>query len=170
MNSPNQADFYKFSRNYIRFWNYDWHKDIQENNNLFELIKSTKELVDNFCHSEETIFMSCGIPIRFRIAFSSAFRNFDSRFMGERDYRKATVKKVEDFYTGEIKAFINARERMFEIFDGGDRLRIFRTNDFASIDIIHEFSILLNAYKIPLFTYDFSGLKGTVKLTNFMTS
>jgi hypothetical protein len=57
---------------------------------------------------------------------------------------------------------------MFEIFDGGDRLRIFRKSDFAVIDIIHELGILLNAYKLPFFTYDFSGLKGTVKLTNFM--
>jgi hypothetical protein len=168
LNNPNAADFYKFSRNYIRFWNYDWHKDIQENNNLFELIKSTKELVDNFCYSEETVYKSCGIPIRFKIAFSSAFRNFDPKFMGERDYKKATVKRAEDYYTGEMKNFIVIREKMFEIFDGGDRLRIFRTSDFETTDIIHEFSILLNTYKIPLFTYDFSGLRGMVKLTNFL--
>lgn len=168
MNHPNSPDFYKFSRDYIRFWNYDWHKDMAENRNLFELIKSAKELVDNFCHSEETIYKSCGIPIRFKIAFSSAFRNFDTKFMGERDYKKATVNRAEDYYTGEIKSFIQAREKMFEIFDGGDRLRIFRKSDFAIADIMHELSILLNAYRIPFFTYDFSGLKGTVKLTNFM--
>jgi len=168
INNPNSAEFYKFSRNYIRFWNYDWHKSLAENRNLFELIKSTKEVVDNFCYSEETIFKSCGIPIRFKIAFSSAFRNFDQKFMGERDYKKVTVNKAEDYYTGEIKDFLHAREKMFEIFDGGDRFRIFRKNDFAVADILHELGILLNAYKIPFFTYDFSGLKGTVKLTNFM--
>jgi hypothetical protein len=168
INYPHSPDFYKFSRNYIRFWNYDWHKDIQENNNLFELIKSTKEIVDNFCYSEETIFKSCGVPIRFRIAFSSAFRNFDTKFMGERDYKKFTIAKSEDYYTSEIKGFLEARERMFEIFDGGDRLRIFHKSDFAVTDILHELGIILNAYKIPFFTYDFSGLKGTVKLTNFM--
>ena len=168
INNPNSAEFYKFSRNYIRFWNYDWHKDIAENHNLVELIKSSKELVDSFCYSEETIFKSCGIPIRFKIAFSSAFRNFDQKFMGERDYKKVTVNKAEDYYTGEIKDFLHVREKMFEVFDGGDRLRIFRKSDFALIDIIHELGILLNAYKLPFFTYDFSGLKGTVKLTNFM--
>lgn len=168
INYPHSADFYKFSRNYIRFWNYDWHKDIQENHNLFDLIRSTKEIVDNFCYSEETIFKSCGVPIRFRIAFSSAFRNFDTKFMGERDYKKFTISRSEDYYTGEIKGFLEAREKMFEIFDGGDRLRIFHKSDFAINDILHEMGILLNAYKVPLFTYDFSGLKGTVKLTNFM--
>ena len=168
MNSPYSADFYKFSRNYIRFWNYDWHKDIEENNNLFDLIKSTKELVDNFCYSEETIFKSCGIPIRFKIVFSSAFRNFDPVFMGERDYTKANVKRSEDYYKGEIKEFIMIREKMFEIFDGGDRLRIFRSTDFKTTDIMHELGIVLSSFKIPFFTYDFSELRGTVKLTNYI--
>jgi hypothetical protein len=168
INSPYSNDFYRFSNNYIRFWNYDWHKDIDENKNLFELIKSTKELVDNFCLSEETIFKSCGIPIRFRIFFSSAFRNFDSVFMGEREYKKATVKSSEDFYKGDIKKFISIREKLFDIFDGGDRLRIFRSTEFVPEDIMHEWSIILSAYKVPFFTYDFSGLKGMVKLTNFI--
>jgi hypothetical protein len=168
INYPHSSDFYKFSRNYIRFWNYDWHREIQENNNLFELIKSAKEVVDNFCYSEETIFKSCGVPIRFRIAFSSAFRNFDAKFMGERDYKKFTIARSEDYHNSEIKNFLEVREKMFETFDGGDRLRIFHKSDFSANDIMHELGILLNAYKIPLFTYDFSGLKGTVKLTNFM--
>jgi len=168
LNSPNPSDFYKFSRNYIRFWNYDWHKDILENNNLFERIKSAKEIVDNFCYSEETIFKSCGIPIRLKIAFSSAFKGYDDKFMGERDYKKITINKTEDYYNDEVKTFLQTREKMFEIFDGGDRLRIFRKNDFTTTDILHELSILLSAYKLPFFTYDFSGLKGTVKLTNFM--
>jgi hypothetical protein len=168
LNNPNPSDFYKFSRNYIRFWNYDWHKDIEENNNLFERIKSAREVVDNFCYSEETIFKSCGIPIRLKIAFSSAFKGYDDKFMGEREYKKITVNKTEDYYTDEVKKFLQTREKMFEIFDGGDRLRIFRKNDFTTADILHELGILLSAYKLPFFTYDFSGLKGTVKLTNFM--
>jgi len=168
LNNPYSTDFYRFSRNYIRFWNYDWHSGLQENNNLYELIKSTKELIDNFCLSEETIFKSCGIPIRFRIAFSSAFRNFDPVFMGERDYKKANVHRAEDFYSGEIKEFLFARERMFKIFDGGDRLRIFRTSDFKPTEIIQEFNIILNSFKIPFFTYDFSSTRGIIKLTNYI--
>lgn len=168
MNMPYANEFYKYSRNYIRFWNYDWSKDISENDNLLQLLKSTKELVDSFCYSEETIFKSCGIPIRFRIAFSSAFRNFNPVFMGERDYQKATVKRLEDFYSGEIKEFLFAREKLFEVFDGGDRLRIFRSSEYSNVDIVREISIMLNSFKIPLFTYDFSGLKGIIKLTNYM--
>jgi hypothetical protein len=168
LNNPNSPDFYRYSRNYIRFWNYDWHKDMKDNHYLFELIKSTKELVDNFCYSEETIFKSCGVPIRFKIVFSSAFRNFDPVFMGERDYKKANVKGVADFYKGEINDFITIREKMFELFDGGDRLRIFRTTDFKPEDIVHEWSVILSTFKIPFFTYDFSGLVGMVKLTNFI--
>lgn len=168
LNDLNPADFYKFSRNYIRFWNYDWHKDNEEINNLFDRIKSAKEIVDNFCYTEETIFKSCGIPIRLKIAFSSAFKGYDDKFMGEREYKKITIGKTEDYYTDEVKRFLQTREKMFEIFDGGDRLRIFRKSDFTTTDVLHELGILLSAYKLPFFTYDFSGLKGTVKLTNFM--
>jgi hypothetical protein len=60
------------------------------------------------------------------------------------------------------------REKMFEIFDGGDRLRIFRSSSFKPSDILHEWSVILGTFKIPFFTYDFSGLRGMVKLTNFM--
>jgi len=167
INNPNRSDFYKFSRNYIRFWNYDWHRNTKGEDTFFELIKSTKELVNSFCRNEETIFKSCGIPMRFKIAFSSAFKNFEKNFSGERGYKKITVNKIEDYYNGEMKLFLQYREKLSEIFDGGDRVRIFRSNNFSS-DIIHELGIILNAYRIPLVTYDFSGLKGMVKLTNFM--
>jgi hypothetical protein len=168
INSENKSYFYKFNRNYIRFWNYDWHRTIHEDT-FHELILSTKELVDNFCRNEETIFKSCGIPIRFKIAFSSAFKNFDQNFTGERGYKKITINKIEDYYSGEMKSFLQYREKMFESFDGGDRFRIFRSSNFSSSDIIHELGILLNAYRIPLFTYDFSSLRGTIKLTSFIS-
>lgn len=165
-NTPYAADFYRFSRNYIRLWNYDWNKDLGEN--MFELLKSTKTFIENFCISEETIFKSCGIPIRFRISFSSAFRNFDAKFMGERGYKKFNLKNISDYHSGELKEFITVREKLFEVFDGCDRLRIFRSHDFKDEEITREFSILLSTFKIPFFTYDFSQLRGTVKLTNFM--
>ncbi|GIU69486.1 MAG: hypothetical protein KatS3mg002_0722 [Candidatus Woesearchaeota archaeon] len=166
-NTPYSADFYRFSKNYIRLWNYDWHKDLKNNKEMISLLNSTKEVVENFCISEETIFKSCGIPIRFRIALSSAFRNFDVKFMGEREYRKTTVNGINDYYSGEIKDFIIAREKIFEIFDGCDRLRLFRGSDFSTDEVLREMLFLLNNYKIPFFTYDFSQLRGTVKLTNF---
>ncbi len=168
LNGNASSGFYRFSRNYIRFWNYDWQKNVEEDDTLFDLLKSTKEVIDHFCYSEETIFKSCGIPIRFRIAFSSAFRNFDPQFMGEREYKKANIRGIEDYYKQETKEFIYTREKMFEIFDGGDRLRIFRTAEFNTKDIIHEFSHIISSYKIPFFTYDFSGMRGMIRLTNYI--
>lgn len=167
-NGQYAADFYRFNRNYIRLWNYDWYKDIRDNQDMIGLLNSTKELIEHFCISEETIFKSCGIPIKFRVSFSSAFKNFDNKFMGEREYRKTTVKKIDDYQSGEIKDFIIAREKLFEIFDGCDRLRIFRSHESSTQEILREFNFILNTYKIPLFTYDFSQLIGIVKLTNFM--
>jgi hypothetical protein len=88
--------------------------------------------------------------------------------MGEREYKKTTVKSIDDYYSGDIKEFITAREKIFEIFDNCDRLRIFRSHESKEEDILREFSFILNTYKIPFFTYDFSQLRGMIKLTNFM--
>ncbi|HIH31697.1 TPA: hypothetical protein HA235_03235 [Candidatus Woesearchaeota archaeon] len=167
LNAPYTQDFFKFSRNYIRLWNYDWYKDIMQNSNLLELIKSSKEVMENFCISEETIYKSCGIPMRFKITLSSAFKNFEPKFMGEREYKKTNIRKIEDYSENEIKEFILTREKIFEIYDGCDRLRIFRTQDFKPEDIVRETALMFNTYKIPFFTYDFSSIKGVIKLTNY---
>src|SRR3989339_884929 len=167
LNAPYTQDFFKFSRNYIRLWNYDWYKDIMQNSNLLELIKSSKEVMENFCISEETIYKSCGIPMKFKITLSSAFKNFEPKFMGEREYKKTNIRKIEDYSENEIKEFILTREKIFEIYDGCDRLRIFRTQDFKPEDIVRETALMFNTYKIPFFTYDFSSIKGVIKLTNY---
>ncbi|MEM4711233.1 MAG: hypothetical protein QXL18_04780, partial [Candidatus Woesearchaeota archaeon] len=167
-NGQNTIDFYRFNSNYIRLWNYDWHKDIKDNEERLSLLKSTKEVVDNFCASEETIFKSCGIPIRFKVKFSSAFKHFDEKFMGEREYKKTTVKELNDYISGEIKDFINVREELFELFDGCDRLRIFRSQDVTEQELIKEIIYVMNNFKIPFFTYDFSQLRGVVRLTDFI--
>ncbi|MEM4710906.1 MAG: hypothetical protein QXL18_03100, partial [Candidatus Woesearchaeota archaeon] len=66
------------------------------------------------------------------------------------------------------KDFINVREELFELFDGCDRLRIFRSQDVTEQELVKEIIYVMNNFKIPFFTYDFSQLRGVVRLTDFI--
>jgi hypothetical protein len=164
LNEPHQHQFFRFNQNYIRFWNYDW----QQQENILELMQSCKELVEDFYVSQETIFKSCGIPIRFKIVFSSATKRYDEDFLSERAYHKTTVRKPEDLYSKEMRAFLRIREKLFRIFEGGDRIRFFRDDNFQPEDLLHEFSFILNSFEIPFFCYDFKKRKGETKLTHYL--
>ena len=124
--------------------------------------------LDEFCKAEETIFKSCGIPIRYRVVLSSAFERFDKDFMSPRTYKKFTVKGLDDFYTENAVQDIRQREDLFRIFCGGDRIRFFRDRTFTPEGIISEFSFLMNTYNLPLISYDFESMRGEVTLNNFL--
>jgi len=165
---PYVKEFFTLSRNYIRFWNYGWKEPNLNQNYVIELIKSTKEEIDNFCVSEETIYKSCGMPTRFKVAFSCLFNGSKFKF-SKGLFHKTEIKKLEDLYSKEIEELLGVKEEIFQAFDGGDRSRFYRTGKINSKDICREFNIILKTYKIPFFCYDFAKIKGAdIKLTTFI--
>ncbi len=166
INGINQKTFYRFSRNYIRFWNYDWQEKQQPY--ILDLLESSNQLLKKLSNTQETIFRSCGMPIRFRIAFSSAFSKFDLQFLSSRKYSKRNIQGIKDLSSSGFQSYVKTREKVMNIFDGGDRFRIFRNGKIDPEEIIHEFNFLLNTYNIPLFSYDFSEMRGDIKLTRFL--
>lgn len=158
LNEPYIEKLFSYSRSYIRFWNYGWKKIDKEPNLIIDLLKSTKEVIDEFCTSEETIYKACGMPTRFKIAFSCAFKEAKKENFSEEKFKKIKIKKMEDLYSDEIKEILSEKEKIFKIFDGGDRLRLYRSTNFEPKDIIREIRILLNSFQIPFFCYDFGEL------------
>ncbi|MFH1916546.1 MAG: hypothetical protein ABIJ21_04735 [Nanoarchaeota archaeon] len=150
--------------NYVRFWNYN----LSEEEHFIDILKTVQEETDLFCKTEETIYKSCGIPIRFRITFSSKFSGYAREDFSERGYRKRSIKRIKDFEDAEILGTIETRERMAKIFKNADRVRFFRGGDFKVSEVVHEFSILFSRHEIPLFCYDFAERKGDLSLTQFM--
>ena len=165
LNYPNTKKFFLHSNNYIRFWNYNLSDEKQAN--LLELMQSAKKEIDIFCKTEETIYKSCGIPITFRINFSSVFKKFSPN-LSSRIYHKTTIKRFKDFQSKEMSILISLKEDLTKIFDGGDRARFFRRGEYTAEEIIKEWAFLMNTHELQLITYDFKELKGDVKLTNFM--
>ncbi len=172
-NQNYQNKFFNTSYNYIRLWNYDILFNEETNKEedferFKDLLTSTVEEVEDFCKREETIFRSCGIPIRFKIVLSSAFRRFDKDFLSPRIYKKVLIKSLKDYYRDDVIKDIKRRESLYKIFKGGDRVRFFRDAKTSTDEIITEFHYLLTNHHLPLFTYDFRTLKGELTLNSFL--
>ena len=159
--------FLVYSRGYIRFWNYESVQKEIDDIDIKSLIESTKEEVNNFCSSLETIYLSCGIPTRFKIAFSSA-NNFSNNTMSQLKYPKISIKNSDDFHKEHIKEIIVEKEKEFKIFDGGNFIKLSRIGAAQSKNIVREINTLLTGYKLPFFCYDFSESGKNLKLSEFI--
>jgi hypothetical protein len=176
LNDVNQSKFFSLSYNYIRLWNYGSvftnHTTLEHNDEDFEkfcnLLESAKNELNDFCKAEETIFKSCGIPIRFRVVLSSAFERFDREFMSPRTYKKVTIHSISDYHDEKNVSEIRRRETLFNVFEGGDRVRFFRDRNFTPEEAISELNFLLSTFTLPLITYDFEALKGELTLDKFL--
>lgn len=175
LNNHNQSKFFSYSYNYIRLWNYGSvfidNSTLESESEKFErfraLLEGTMTELNEFCKAEETIFKSCGIPIRYKVVLSSAFERLDKE-VSPRTYKKVTIKGLDDFYAAATIKEIRQREELFRIFNGGDRVRFFRDRTFAPEEVISEISFLLNTFSLPLISYDFESIKGEVTLDNFL--
>lgn len=168
--APNTPDgkkgFFRIIKHHIRFWNYDWAET--ERYLILDLLGSVQEGIRRFCRSEEIIFKSCGLPIRFQIGLSTTFAKFDQDFFSERRYNKTVVESLKDLQTQEMNHYLHIRERLFKIFDGADRLRFFFTRGIAVDELLRCGRYLLSSHDLPAFTFDFRGKKGELKLTSFL--
>ncbi len=161
---------FSYSRNFVRFWNYVWEDKIYTKDMIFSLLEDTKQEIKRFCIVEENIYKSCGIPTRFRIAFSSALSGLkqDSFITGE-NFFKIEIKELKDLYSDHVKEILSYKEKLFSIFSGGERIKINRKGNIDLKDIYREINYLLTSYNLPLLCYDFSSISGTeIKLTRFM--
>lgn len=164
-----EKETFFLSRNYIRFWNYGWKDASKDQELVIDLISSLKNEVDNFCKSQEIIYFACGMPTRFNIGFSCAFKKSKEEF-SDRGFQKLEVFRIEDLYSKGIKSMLEPKERIFQNFDGGDRVRFFRKGKIDTADIAREVGVILNTYKLPFFCYDFKELAGPdIKLTDFIS-
>lgn len=160
----NYHAFFRFSRNYIRFWNYEVMDE--DFDSFVTLIEETERDIYRFARQEEIVFQSCGIPIRFRLAFSSSFRKFNETL--KRAYKKTkTISSLHDFQQDQLINYLDVRERLLHHFNGGDRLRFFRAGTADTPQVKKELLYLLNTVDIPLLCYDFANRVDNVKLQDF---
>ncbi|MGE0792624.1 MAG: hypothetical protein AB7V77_00415 [Candidatus Woesearchaeota archaeon] len=162
-NKPYENYFFSVSSNYIRLWNYD--PDREDYNMFVSSLQDIEQYLDDFSKTEETIFKSCGIPIRFKISLSSAFGKFGEK-MSKRKYEKITIKNKEDLTSEKTKNYIEKRKQLFDLFMC-DRIRFFRNEDYNTTKITDEFFTIMDNYRLPFFSYDFKPRQGNLTLNTF---
>jgi len=163
----NDKEFMEFSRNYIRIWNFGLLQPGIDPNLLMNMINEAKKKIDNFAVAEETIYKSCGMPFRFKIAFSCAFENSVEK-MSSAKYSKVEIDNFEDLYKNKIKKEILEKENVSSIFNGGNDVTFHRRGFFDYSDILREMSFIMNTYKFPLFSFNFKNLGGNMRLSSFV--
>ncbi len=157
LDGKNIRTFFSLGKNYIRFWNYGWKKLNFSQDYLIDLFKEARNEVNKFTIFEETIYKSCGMPTRFNIAFSSCFEDFVKNIFTQPVYKKVELKTLQDLFNNEMKEVLTTKERLFEVFDGGDQTSFHRRLDASPEDIIREINFILTSYRIPFFKFNFAG-------------
>lgn len=164
INYPKTTEFLAIARNYIRLWNFNL--STEENEKLLTMMNIAKRKIDEFCSAEETIYKSCGMSMRFKVALSCAFKEATPGF-SEEAYQKLEIKGFSDFNKREIKKDLKAREALCSVLDGGNRVSFYRTGQINPEEILNEIAFLLNNYKIPFLIYNFKNIHGNLKLSSF---
>lgn len=168
LNGKYAMEFFSFGKNYIRIWNYGWKESTRDYAMMIDLLRSAKEDIEDFCLSEETIYKSCGIPVRFRISLAVAAKGFDE-YMAEDKWKKIYIKDTEDLHSPSLTEMLKEKEQISSVFTGGNYVLFHRASGTPAKEMLRELSIIMNTYKITMFCYDFGEVMGTnMKLTNFL--
>ncbi len=167
--SPDHAqNYFMFSRNYVRFWNYGWKTPAYDQAFVIAYLSESKKAVDEYCLSEETIYKSCGMPTRFRIAYSCTDQGSATKLFSPANYRRVTIHSPTDFFSNdEINTTISTKEDIFKQFDGGDRITFDRPLPKKSEDVVNEISYILNTFRLPFFRYHFTN-QSEIPLTRYL--
>lgn len=164
--NPEDYDILRFSRNYIRFWNFGAGHE-EDMDYVLNMISEAKKQAEEFARMEEKIYKSCGMTTRFQIALSCAFPD-SSDNLSAKKYAHLEIKNSDDLYKKEIKKKIAEREELSGLFSGGNDVTFFPSGQPETDEIVREIQIILNSYKIPFFSFNFSKLKGDMTLSVFI--
>ncbi|MEM4330470.1 MAG: hypothetical protein QW273_00480 [Candidatus Pacearchaeota archaeon] len=163
-----KKEFLELSRHYIRLWNYSLSiMDSYKQEEIINMINEAKKKIESFSIAEETIYKSCGMPIRFKLALSCAFRK-SLEELSEAKYKRLGIYDFNNLYEQKIRKEIKYRESISDLFNGGNDVSFHRLGDYDIEDIIREVFFILNNMRFPFFSYNLEGIKNSVKLTDYL--
>lgn len=143
------------ARTYVRFWNYGLKQPDIEQETVLMLLESTKETLENFAVAQETIYTSCGMPLRFRLGFSPMFSSAIPRAFSAKRFPRLEVASSAQLMSEAVQSVLRDRERAFALLSGGDRVRIHRRPDVEAETVLREALWLHKTYSLPLVCYAF---------------
>ncbi len=165
--------FLDFSKIYFRFWNYGLKQKNLDYDEVMLLLESSRNIIKNYSQGQNTIYTSCGLPLRFKSSFSVLFEDKKPNFFSEKKYENVNIHNIKDFFDKNINKILKLKEKANNIFDGGDRTRFFRitnSEDYKKFehDFFNELSFIHKTYNFRFYGYDFSkNKKEVVSLKRF---
>lgn len=157
-------EIFALSRNYVRFWNYDYLRLTYDHRVMEGLFRLIKKRAEEFCTAQETIYASCGMPVRFKAAFSTANTALSNDyFTTTLDRSRLEVSSMQDFYSDSFREHMKSKEALVDMFDGGFQLTVHKNGIFNPAEAAREANVLLGTYKVPFFAYMVNGPKGILK-------
>ncbi len=159
---------FEYSKNYIRFWNFEFGKTEEEALFFLETLDEIKREVDLFSKNQETIYLSCGMPTAFKIGFSMAYKNFDKDIPLEEQFQPINISTTKDLYSPAMKERLRILEKAAQLFDGGSEVKFIHIGNERSVDVLREINTILNSHNAPFFCCSFKNPTGiNMNLTNF---
>jgi len=153
-------DFMLFSRNYIRFWNFE------ASELPLELVRSAKEEIDRFSASEYIIYQACGMPTRFEIALAPAFKM--GSFSPEQ-FQRMEITRPEELLSEKTKNILRQREELSSLFNGGGIASFYNSGALSLQEFMRVLETVATTYRFPLINFEFKrGSMPELKLTEFM--
>ncbi len=168
LNPEHAQHYFRFSRFFVRFWNYGWKTPEFDQHFVTKFLSESKKAVDEYCISEETIYKSCGMPTRFRIAYSCAEQAVAQKIFSQATYQRLIINSPISFFNDTTNKYImSTKETIFKQFDGGDRITFDRSPIKDPEEVLKEIAYILSTPSLPFFRYKFTQQKET-PLTKFL--
>lgn len=143
------------ARTYVRFWNYGLKEPTIDQETVLLLLESTKEVLEHFTLGQETIYTSCGMPMRFRLGFAPLFSSAIPRAFSSKKFPRLEVSTSATLSSQAVEQMLHDRERTSAVFSGGDRVRIHRHPDVEAETVLREMLWLHKTHSLPLVCYAF---------------
>ncbi len=151
LNEPYTQQVFMLSRNYLRFWNYGFLTEKFGVDFTIDLLRKVEEKVSAFTFSEETIYKSCGMPTRFKVAVTSSINS---------ESENQIVRQDENLQSTKVKKKLNICERKSDVLEGSVMVEFVRHGILDTQEIAREWILLLSSYKLPFFVYRFKKAEG----------
>jgi len=162
-----RRELLELSRNYIRLWNYGVSEPNIDQELVINMISEANKKMMEFARAEETIYNSCGMTTRFKLALSCASVTSSEKLTPPK-YKKIEIKNIEDIYHSKIKKEILDREKISNLFEGGNEITFNKIgSNFDTESILRDISVIMDNLNFPLFSYNFKYIAGDMKLTSF---
>ncbi len=151
-------DFLELSRNYIRLWNFGLLEPELETEKVLDIIDKAKHKIDEFARTQDRIYNSCGMSIRFKLALNQASKQ-SAESLSSAKYKQMQIDGLNSIIA-DLKDRIEETSKVSSYFDGGIHVKFHRIGKIEnSKELLNEVSLLLNRHNLAFFSYDMEGLE-----------